>query len=958
MRKSLWDGKLRRRWLTALSVGCVLTCTSPVPAAPVTWEGDISLNWATNGNWDAGARPTLDDDAIINNGQTVAVQSDVGDANNVFVSADSFVAVSGIGALNVITDFSVGSEADSPAGLTQTGGELLVGRFLTVGDLADGTYDLSGGTTVYGTAGEGGAFLAGVSVNSTITVTGGDLRQANVDADDSNSLNFLGFGPGGSATLDLSGGTISSFATFYVGGDTGATGVVNQTGGVFEVRERSVRLGGFGEEDSPTSGTYNISGGVLSTGTGLSVGYGSFSTGVVNISEAAEVQVGGTIFMGLSDDINPGYGEINQTGGTVVVGVLHNPDTNDVGQDMLVGDGDESSAAYNLSGGQLSVPGFAILGVRGSTDSEMTISGDDTIFQTGGEGQAFEVGGETNEDDTDPTFGKPTFGRLTQNGGAVIVEGQFQIASGAAAVGVYDLNGGILDVNRPTLMSGAPGIEFTPGELSTGDATLNQSGGESVFRDILLVGFFGKSTVNLSGGAMTAVSPDATDALIVGLTPEAAGSQFNITGGEFTSPNRVRVADGTGQNVEINVSDGQFTVGGVFLLGAGIDPESGTFNEGAVNQTGGVFTAADLTGIATGLSDIDPENEHSTGAYNISGGQLNLVNTAFIGLNGNGAIRQSGGVVNSSNSLVIADGDPSTGTYELSGGTLKINRQAIFFGTGAASFEFTGGRLDGVALVDFTLTQTGGVISTGDIADGTEISGDYFISDAGAVEVKLGGLDQVTEYDLFQVDGVAHLGGSLNVVLINDFAPQLGDEFQVLTSLGGNIVGEFDSLVFPDLPGLTGKLFYEPNFVLLRIVEPGDDVPGDTDDDGDVDLNDLNNVRNNFGTATPPIGDTDDDGDVDLDDLNAVRNNFGFVSGSPAAESLSSNVGGKVLNYEFGALPRLGDDVLRSVGDKYQALSLYGGIASDANAVPEPASWTLGILASLGGLLVTRRRRA
>jgi hypothetical protein len=63
------------------------------------------------------------------------------------------------------------------------------------------------------------------------------------------------------------------------------------------------------------------------------------------------------------------------------------------------------------------------------------------------------------------------------------------------------------------------------------------------------------------------------------------------------------------------------------------------------------------------------------------------------------------------------------------------------------------------------------------------------------------------------------------------------------------------------------------------IDDPG--VIGDTDDDGDVDLDDLNNVRNNFGGAG--IGDTDDDNDVDLDDLNNVRNNFG-ASGSAVPE--------------------------------------------------------------------------
>jgi len=60
------------------------------------------------------------------------------------------------------------------------------------------------------------------------------------------------------------------------------------------------------------------------------------------------------------------------------------------------------------------------------------------------------------------------------------------------------------------------------------------------------------------------------------------------------------------------------------------------------------------------------------------------------------------------------------------------------------------------------------------------------------------------------------------------------------------------------------------------IVEPPG-IPGDTDADGDVDLEDLNNVRNHFGESGDPVfGDAFPfDGTVDLGDLNNVRNNFG-----------------------------------------------------------------------------------
>ncbi len=67
---------------------------------------------------------------------------------------------------------------------------------------------------------------------------------------------------------------------------------------------------------------------------------------------------------------------------------------------------------------------------------------------------------------------------------------------------------------------------------------------------------------------------------------------------------------------------------------------------------------------------------------------------------------------------------------------------------------------------------------------------------------------------------------------------------------------------------------------------------GDTDDDGDVDLSDLNNVRNHFGATG--LGDTDGDNDVDLTDLNNVRNNFG-ASGAQAVPEPGSLALGLML---------------------------------------------------------------
>jgi len=138
-------------------------------------------------------------------------------------------------------------------------------------------------------------------------------------------------------------------------------------------------------------------------------------------------------------------------------------------------------------------------------------------------------------------------------------------------------------------------------------------------------------------------------------------------------------------------------------------------------------------------------------------------------------------------------------------------------------------------------------------------------------------------------------------------AARNGDNWDWITQLGSNIDSDGQWRAFDigpvapinDLRGLTFQLWgggaqalqgrttiWLDNIHFLGDF-PDPTVPGDTDGDRDVDLDDLNNVRNNFGTDNPPAGDTDADGDVDLDDLNAVRNNFGAAGSQSVPEPAS-----------------------------------------------------------------------
>ena len=111
-----------------------------------------------------------------------------------------------------------------------------------------------------------------------------------------------------------------------------------------------------------------------------------------------------------------------------------------------------------------------------------------------------------------------------------------------------------------------------------------------------------------------------------------------------------------------------------------------------------------------------------------------------------------------------------------------------------------------------------------------------------------------------------------------------------MTSLSGgqslNLGSPFDTAV--GVEDLMFEFHIAGGLTVPGVVEYGDIISqqvGDTNADGRVDIDDLNSVRNNFGTVGPDDGTLDGDafpfdGMVNIDDLNAVRNNFGSMIGA------------------------------------------------------------------------------
>ena len=61
------------------------------------------------------------------------------------------------------------------------------------------------------------------------------------------------------------------------------------------------------------------------------------------------------------------------------------------------------------------------------------------------------------------------------------------------------------------------------------------------------------------------------------------------------------------------------------------------------------------------------------------------------------------------------------------------------------------------------------------------ITGDYTETDTAQINFQVGGEDRGTEYDAIDISGVANFDGTINVSLINDFFPVLGDRFDIIT---------------------------------------------------------------------------------------------------------------------------------------------------------------------------------
>lgn len=250
-------------------------------------------------------------------------------------------------------------------------------------------------------------------------------------------------------------------------------------------------------------------------------------------------------------------------------------------------------------------------------------------------------------------------------------------------------------------------------------------------------------------------------------------------------------------------------------------------------------------------------NLRNGGVYEVATTTSRLVEvngTIRIGAGAPSRIELNDGFVSFANASV-AD---LTGDLILDAPSKFIPAGATFNGGGSLINETGRLHLRDGASVDVLLVNQS-VLSMGDTS-GQTTGFEFEQTATGMWEVGVGGLG-LNDFDRMLLTGAASLDGTLDLALLSNFVPTLGDTFTFLSANAG-IFGTFDTVLQP--ASMPANLAFDVNYlgstVQLEVIQLPGSFPADFDNDGDVDGDDLAKWQSDYGG----IGsDADMDGDSD-----------------------------------------------------------------------------------------------
>ncbi len=412
-------------------------------------------------------------------------------------------------------------------------------------------------------------------------------------------------------------------------------------------------------------------------------------------------------------------------------------------------------------------------------------------------------------------------GRLLVQNGAEVTTQQLRINGelllGGGTINVLDPEA-VLQLDRHAFQGPDPTLVLNSSELHVAGQTVFGVG-----LDVIVSGASFTSGSVINDGNIRVLGP-----VVMGSNSRHDGYSGNGTldvGGAFATLNDAGLADlGRLTNLDLGTltaANGIAIGSGEVISGRGtIEARVSGDSGSAIYASGGNLTIGDATHVA-GFSSTGELYTGSNQITVLDANQARLGSYTELGdASGSGLLRiDNGAVINFGDNLVgygTIDNQNLLETAIINNGTMQ--------GNSVVDRLIVEGYVKGVGTFDnvqFNGTFAPGLSPT--CIDGTN----FFFGTSSILEMELGGLIRCAEHDAIRATGLLALDGTLDVLLINGFNPELGNSFDLFD--WGTIDGEFAAFDLPtldtglrwDLSDLysTGTLSVsavpEPNSVML-----------------------------------------------------------------------------------------------------------------------------------------------
>jgi autotransporter-associated beta strand protein len=839
------------------------------------------------------------------------------------------------------------------------GGQFFVGDGNGPAGSGLGLYDLSGGTNTvnsYFAIGRSGGY-------GTVNMTGGIINENNSGVFFDVGTGFQGNSPGAIGILNQSGGTINCQAQFLIPEDSPSTGTYNLSGTGVLIVNNWLAIGRGGG-----TGTLNMNGGAITnTGTasnGTHLTIGSSGTGTLNQTNGSITSVLSTTFLG-----EGGTGTWNLYGGNATLAVL----------ELCVNS--SASSTLNLNGGTLQVSqiesgnqtAFSELNFNGGT---LQASGNNANFLSGLteafsgpnpaiiDSQSFNITVAQEIDDNGGGLTKIGSGTLaltgpnTYSGITAVNAGTLNVTTGSGVSGNYTVaDGAALGV---VVQSPNPQLDaqqnFTLGS-STGatlDFNLGNSGnpGSAPLAVANALTVNGRNTINVADGLpqlgqfplIQFGSIGGSGGFVLGSIPTGVAAVL------VTNGNTIAL-DITGVNLPVwqGLAGGTWDIGGTtnWINGAtGLPTFFGNGNAVTFNDT------------APGLTTVNITTTVSPNGITLNNNNLSYTFTGSGSISGPGGLTMLGG-----NSLTIQNttANSYTGPTVLNAGTLNV--ASLANGGSPSAIGSSSANPTNLVLAGGTLGYSGPVVSInrGYAADNTNRTVDI----SSATSLTLSGPVTAASGSGFTVAGsgqLAYANSGLNT--LSDILGYNVDEGTVVFGNTGtdDISGSLDVGSSNSVPAVLDIT----NAVTVNLLTGGDFDVADSHANGTTNVGIVNQSggiltvlsgyqtwigNNTNGVATYNLS----GGTFDANNWVAIGRANGTgtfnLSGSGALNIVNGNGGNLDIGTSAGIGGDVGTGILNQTGGTLTNTASETWLGEGASGEPASGTWNMsGGTAQLGEL--------